>query len=70
MGTGEGTHEIPKHLLEELRKRPIYYKSEAPKQLQVSMRDSYNDSVSNVGIKKRHVNTLYAMVDCVLVKTL
>ncbi|OBZ82710.1 UV-stimulated scaffold protein A [Choanephora cucurbitarum] len=34
MGTGEGTHEIPKHLLEELRKRPIYYKSEAPKQLQ------------------------------------
>ncbi|KAL9541114.1 hypothetical protein MBANPS3_009305 [Mucor bainieri] len=37
MGTGEGTNEMPDHLLEELRKRPIYYKSEAPTELQVSI---------------------------------
>lgn len=36
MGVGEGTNEMPEHLLEELRKRPIYYKSEAPKEIQVS----------------------------------
>lgn len=34
MGTGEGTNEMPDHLLQELRKRPIYYKSEAPKEIQ------------------------------------
>lgn len=35
MGVGEGTNEMPEHLLEELRKRAIYYKSEAPKEIQV-----------------------------------
>jgi hypothetical protein len=35
MGVGEGTNEMPEHLLEELRKRPIYYKSQAPKDIQV-----------------------------------
>jgi uncharacterized membrane protein len=35
MGVGEGTNEMPEHLLEELRRRPIYYKSEAPKEIQV-----------------------------------
>ncbi|KAI8371863.1 hypothetical protein BD560DRAFT_395648 [Blakeslea trispora] len=34
MGTGEGSNEMPKHLLEELRKRPLYYQSKAPKELQ------------------------------------
>lgn len=36
MGIGEGDNEMPEHLLEELRKRPIYYKSnEIPKEIQV-----------------------------------
>ncbi|CEP08633.1 hypothetical protein [Parasitella parasitica] len=35
MGVGEGTNEMPEHLLDELRKRPIYYKSQAPKEIPV-----------------------------------
>lgn len=35
MGVGEGDNEMPEHLLEELRKRAIYYKSEMPKDIQV-----------------------------------
>lgn len=35
MGVGEGTNEIPDHLLDELRKRPIYYESELPQDLPV-----------------------------------
>ncbi|KAI8067219.1 hypothetical protein BDF21DRAFT_426066 [Thamnidium elegans] len=34
MGTGEGNNEMPQHLLEELRKRPMYYKSEIQKNTQ------------------------------------
>ncbi|KAI8078948.1 uncharacterized protein B0P05DRAFT_596799 [Gilbertella persicaria] len=34
MGIGEGTNEMPEHLLAELRKRPVYYKSEVTKPLQ------------------------------------
>ncbi|CAO3654017.1 unnamed protein product [Cunninghamella echinulata] len=33
MGSGEGTNEMPEHLLEDLRKRAIYYKSEVPKNI-------------------------------------
>ena len=35
MGVGEGTNEIPDQLLEQLRKRTIYYKSQMPQQLKV-----------------------------------
>lgn len=35
MGVGEGNNEMPDHLLDELRKRAIYYKSETPKEIQV-----------------------------------
>ncbi|KAK4518429.1 calponin [Mucor velutinosus] len=42
MGTGEGTNEMPEHLLEELRKRPIYYKSEAPKEIQACRHPLHN----------------------------
>lgn len=35
LGVGEGDNEMPEHLLEELRKRTIYYKSEIPKDIQV-----------------------------------
>lgn len=35
MGTGEGDNEMPLHLLEELRKRPMYYKSDIQKATQV-----------------------------------
>lgn len=37
MGVGEGNNEMPDHLLDELRKRTIYYKSEAPKEIQVRL---------------------------------
>ncbi|KAI9261057.1 hypothetical protein BY458DRAFT_256690 [Sporodiniella umbellata] len=33
MGTGEGTNEMPDHLLDELRKRPVYYPSQRPKEI-------------------------------------
>ncbi|KAL7328480.1 hypothetical protein PS15p_206748 [Mucor circinelloides] len=42
MGVGEGTNEMPEHLLEELRKRPIYYKSEAPKEIQACRHPLHN----------------------------
>ncbi|KAG0191307.1 hypothetical protein DFQ28_000482 [Apophysomyces sp. BC1034] len=34
MGVGEGAHEMPEHLLDELRKRTIYYKTESPQTLE------------------------------------
>jgi hypothetical protein len=40
MGVGEGDNEMPEHLLEELRKRTIYYKSEMPKDIQVDIKTS------------------------------
>ncbi|ORZ18593.1 hypothetical protein BCR42DRAFT_411214 [Absidia repens] len=33
MGTGEGTKEMPDHLLDDLRKRPIYYTSSTPTEI-------------------------------------
>ncbi|CAO3598941.1 unnamed protein product [Absidia cylindrospora] len=33
MGTGEGTKEMPDHLLDDLRKRPIYYKTSTPAEI-------------------------------------
>ncbi|KAI8646365.1 hypothetical protein BD408DRAFT_359645 [Parasitella parasitica] len=42
MGVGEGTNEMPDHLLEELRKRPIYYKSQAPKDIQACRHPLHN----------------------------
>ncbi|KAI8099896.1 uncharacterized protein BX664DRAFT_310820 [Halteromyces radiatus] len=33
MGVGEGTNEMPEHLLEDLRKRSVYYKTEVPKKI-------------------------------------
>lgn len=35
MGVGEGTNEMPPHLLEQLRKRAMYYKSQMPSNLKV-----------------------------------
>ena len=35
MGVGEGANEIPDQLLEQLRKRAIYYKSQMPQKLKV-----------------------------------
>ena len=35
MGVGEGTNELPDQLLEQLRKRTIYYKAQMPQQLKV-----------------------------------
>ncbi|KAI9470622.1 MAG: hypothetical protein EXX96DRAFT_585109 [Benjaminiella poitrasii] len=42
MGVGEGTNEIPDHLLDQLRKRPIYYKTEEPKELQACRHPLHN----------------------------
>jgi hypothetical protein len=42
MGLGEGTNEMPEHLLEELRKRPIYLKTQVPKDIQVKYRIGYH----------------------------
>ena len=43
MGVGEGDNEMPEHLLEQLRKRPIYYKSEIPKDIPVKKTYVYFD---------------------------
>lgn len=37
MGTGEGTKEMPDHLLEDLRKRTIYYKTSTPDEIKVKI---------------------------------
>lgn len=36
MGTGEGTHEMPEKLLDQLTKRATYYKDKMPTQVPVS----------------------------------
>lgn len=36
MGVGEGANEIPDHLLNDLRKRPVYYKRQLPNEIPVS----------------------------------
>ncbi|KAI8991039.1 hypothetical protein BDF20DRAFT_842327 [Mycotypha africana] len=42
MGVGEGTNEIPQHVLEELRKRPVYYKSKVPTDLPICRHPLHN----------------------------
>jgi hypothetical protein len=37
MGVGEGTNEMPEHLLEDLRKRPIYFKSNKQDEIMVGV---------------------------------
>lgn len=72
MGTGEGTNEMPEHLLQELRKRPIYYKSEAPKEIQVRIyaRGLYKKMAkAHILVVNRHADILCIMVDFVLGKT-
>lgn len=35
MGVGEGVNELPGHLLQNLRKRAVYYRPERPKEIPV-----------------------------------
>lgn len=37
MGVGEGANEIPDHLLNDLRKRPVYYKRQLPNEIPVGI---------------------------------
>ncbi|KAI8384875.1 uncharacterized protein BYT42DRAFT_563925 [Radiomyces spectabilis] len=45
MGVGEGTNEMPQHLLEELRKRPLYYKSDVKQNLKACRAPLHNGSL-------------------------
>lgn len=65
MGTGEGTKEMPDHLLDDLRKRSIYYKSATPENIKVPKpRSASIPSKKSCFEYARLVDTPYIMVVC------
>lgn len=63
MGVGEGVNELPDHLLQNLRKRAVYYRPERPKEIPVRFITIIIEKLGTL-IHIRHVDILCITEAC------